>query len=205
MYLGKCTANVGVKLVECAFNNAQNCMMHKILPFTHSSPVQCAGSWTNILTIVCIMYESCAKHVQHLRWVVVTTGLLVFKHHPSRFYLSALSRLEFVSLRGRGSISCPPQTHGGSAGTNTGWVTKKNNSPGCARRLALPLPRARSASLRGWITFLLLPSDVSLSYIGACTHTHTHTHTHTQAYALLNTHTHTHTQSDKSSLLPKSR
>lgn len=44
-------------------------------------------------------------------------------------------------------VSCPAQTHCGSAGTNAGCVTK-SPVPGYASRLARPLSAALSASLR---------------------------------------------------------
>lgn len=109
--------------------------------------------------------------------------------------------MEFVSLW-TWSVSCPSQTHCWSPGTNTGWVTKKTiplDMPVVS--LFLSVARSFCVSLRGgWITFLFLASNVSLSHIGARAHAHIRTDLRSHLW-----HTHTHTLHTVWQILPSAK
>lgn len=154
--------------------------------------IHCINLRHTLFYFLFFWYNICVELLWQRAW-------LRFKLHRSHFYLSASSP-QSLPLCGRATFYVLLRHIAGVLGQTPDEWLRKQFPRICLLSRSSPLSHALSVSLWGWITFLLLPSDVSLSYIGAWAHAHTHTHAHASAHS-----SDTHTQSDKSPLLPKSR
>lgn len=121
------------------------------------------------------LYIICAELLRQLAYLYFGSIAVIF-------YLSTYSQWG-SPLCGRGAFHVLLRHVAGALGQTPDEWLRKQFPWICMLSRASFLSRALSASLQGWITFLSLPANVSLSHIGAWAHRHRHALSLTRTHA----------------------